>query len=285
MSILPNPKKIKALALDLDGTLLGPGPVLSERTIRAVKGCRERGIKIIIATGRAILSAERFCLPLEAEGPTIYFNGALVADMPKAEILKITLLDKKAAEICLGLSREMGVYYHVFLPGNNLNPRITLVADRDTPDRDAYFKHTGIMAELADLEKVLRQKQLKGLVKSMFLAEPEILEEIRLRLNKLLGNSVYAVKSSRTFLEIMNKNVSKGRALQFVMKRLSLKKEEVIAFGDEENDLPMFSTAGFSAAPSNAKDAVKRAAGLVIGSNADDGVAAFLEEFILSSSP
>jgi hydroxymethylpyrimidine pyrophosphatase-like HAD family hydrolase len=63
------------------------------------------------------------------------------------------------------------------------------------------------------------------------------------------------------------------------MEHLSIKKEEIIAFGDEENDLPMFEAAGFSAAPFNAKENVKAKADLVVGSNAEDGVAAFLEEF------
>jgi hydroxymethylpyrimidine pyrophosphatase-like HAD family hydrolase len=69
-----------------------------------------RGIRIIIATGRAIDSAERFRLPLGAEGPMIYFNGAVVAQMPGAVLLKTTLLDPKAADFCVDLSREMKVY-------------------------------------------------------------------------------------------------------------------------------------------------------------------------------
>jgi hydroxymethylpyrimidine pyrophosphatase-like HAD family hydrolase len=73
--------------------------------------------------------------------------------------------------------------------------------------------------------------------------------------------------------------VSKGQGLKAAMKRLSIKSEEVIAFGDEENDLPMFSVAGFSAAPANAKESVKAGADIVIGSNAEDGVAAFLEKY------
>jgi hydroxymethylpyrimidine pyrophosphatase-like HAD family hydrolase len=62
------------------------------------------------------------------------------------------------------------------------------------------------------------------------------------------------------------------------MEKRGLKPEEIIALGDEENDLPMFSVAGFSVAPANAKDKVKSAASLVIGANTEDGVAAFLEE-------
>jgi len=113
----------------------------------------------------------------------------------------------------------------------------------------------------------------------MFLAEPEVLATLRPKLQERLGKSAYIVQSTPTFLEIMDAKVSKGQGLKFVMEHCSLKSEEVIAFGDEENDLPMFAAAGFSAAPSNAKENVKAAADLVIGSNAEDGVAAFLEEF------
>ena len=112
----------------------------------------------------------------------------------------------------------------------------------------------------------------------MFIAEPEIQAEIRLHLDERPGG-IYVTQTQPTFLEIMDAEASKGRGLKFIMDHLALKKEEVIAFGDEENDLPMFTAAGFSAAPSGAKENVKAAANLVIGSNAEDGVAAFLEDF------
>jgi hydroxymethylpyrimidine pyrophosphatase-like HAD family hydrolase len=62
------------------------------------------------------------------------------------------------------------------------------------------------------------------------------------------------------------------------MEKRGLKPEELIALGDEENDLPMFSVAGFSVAPANAKEKVRQAADLVTGPNTEDGIAAFLEE-------
>ena len=80
-----------------------------------------------------------------------------------------------------------------------------------------------------------------------------------------------------TFLEIMNAGVSKGEGLKTAMKCRGLKMDELIAFGDEENDLPMFSVAGFSAAPSSAKEKVRQAADFVFGSNAEEGLASFLE--------
>jgi len=277
---LPKPENIGALALDLDGTILAPGAVLSERMIAAINKCVQRGLKIIISTGRAIEAAERFRKLLGAEGPMVYYNGAVVAEipaeMPEGRILRTTLLDKKKAEFCVDLSRETGIYCQIYLFNGK---GIPLLAERDGPEREMYYKHTGILAELVDLKAVLNQGEFLGCVKAMFLAEPEFFEKLRLRLDERLGKSVYIAQTLRTFLEVMDAKVSKGQGLSFAMERLSLKREEVIAFGDEENDIPMFANAGFSVAPSNAKDAVKAKADLVVGSNAEDGVAIFLEEF------
>jgi len=273
---LPKPANIKALAIDLDGTILAPGAALSERAITAVNKCVKRGLKIIIATGRAIEAAERFRTSFGAEGPMIYYNGAVVAEFPQGRILKTTLLDKEKAELCVDLSRETGMYCQIYLFNEKSIP---LLAERDGPEREMYYKHTGILAELVDLKAALNQRDFSGCVKAMFLAEPELLTELRLPLEKRFGKSVYIAQTQRTFLEVMDAKVSKGQGLSFAMERLSLKREEVIAFGDEENDIPMFACAGFSVAPSNAKDTVKAKADLVVGSNVEDGVAAFLEEF------
>ena len=263
----------------MDGTILAPGAVLSERTIRAVKACQQRGLKAFIATGRAIGGTEPFREALGLEGPMIYCNGAIVLDMPSGRILSTTLLDKESTSFCVDISREMGVYYQVFFPGTADKRQTPLIAEQDGPERELYFTHAGMRAELGDLKEVLNQPEVEGCIKGLFMAEPEILAEVRVKLEARFGKSVYLVHTFRTYLETMNANVSKGRGLKLIMEHYSLKREEVIAFGDEENDLPMFAAAGFSVAPANAKDSVKAAADMVIGSNAEDGVAAFLEEF------
>ncbi|MCL2381906.1 MAG: Cof-type HAD-IIB family hydrolase [Treponema sp.] len=279
MSISVKPENIKALALDLDGTILAPGVALRERTIRAVNACQKRGIRVIINTGRTIDGAERFRAALGVEGPMIYCNGAVVADMPEGRPLSTILLAKEAAAFCVDLSRETGAYCQVFFPGGTGEKRTILMAEREGPHREMYAAHAGRRAELGDLKEALNRHALEGCIKSMFLAEPDVLNMLRSRIEERLGKSVYVAQTLRTFLEIMDANASKGRGLAFVMKRYSLKSGEVMAFGDEENDLPMFAVSGFSAAPANAKDSVKAAADIVIGSNAEDGVAAFLEEF------
>ena len=279
MSTFANPNNIKALALDLDGTILAPGVVLSERTIRAVKACQQRGLRIIINTGRSIYSTEPFRAALGIEGPIICCNGAVVADMSAGRLINTILLDKETVAACVDFSREMKVYFQALFPGDIREKRAKFMAEWAGPEREMYYNHAGLRAELGDLKEALSRPELEGCIKGMFLAEPEILTPLRAKIEERFGKNVYIAHTMRTFLEVMDSKASKGEGLKLVMEYYSLKSEEVIAFGDEENDLPMFAVAGFSAATSNGKDNVKAAANIVIGSNAEDGVAAFLEEF------
>jgi Cof subfamily protein (haloacid dehalogenase superfamily) len=272
-----NPGYIKALALDLDGTVLGPGAALSNRTRKTINACREKGLQLIIATGRAIEAAERFRIPLGAEGPMVYFNGAIVADMPGAKILNSTLLDFEVVDFCIDLARNTGAYYQVFFPGTKETPRQLLMAEKEGAEREMYFNHTGIWAETGDLKKAAAG--FPGCIKSMFVAEPEVQDALRPQIEERFGNTIYIARTLRNFLEIMDCRVSKGQGLRFALECRGLKPEEIIAFGDEENDIPMVEAVRFSAVPASAKDTVKARANLVIGPNTEDGVAAFLEEF------
>jgi hypothetical protein len=267
------------MAIDLDGTTLAPGGILNERTARAINLCKQRGIRIILATGRAIEAAEPFRSAFGAEGPMIYYNGAVLVDMPEEKILNTALLDKTVAEFCVNLARDMKVYCQAYVPDRDNESRIPLLAELDSQYREWYYKITGMLAELGDLREVLRHPKLRGCVKTMFLAEPEILAEVRLELEARFGETVCIAQTHRTFLEVTGPNATKGLGLKFVMEHCSIAKEEIIAFGDEENDLPMSSVAGFFLVPSSGKDMVKAKADIVIGPNTEDGVAVFLEEF------
>jgi Cof subfamily protein (haloacid dehalogenase superfamily) len=275
-----NLENIKALALDLDGSVLAPGPVLTERTAAALRACREKGLHIIFATGRAIAAAEKFREPLGAEGPMVYFNGAVVADMPGAKILSITPMQNEVVEFCVDLSRKLNVYYQIYFSETGAEPRQVLMAEKESPHRDMYTNHTDILSEMGDLKKVIAAPGFSGCIKSMFLTEAETQEKIRPALAERFGNSIYVARTFPTFLEVMA-SVSKGRGLSLALEHRGLKPEEVIAFGDEENDLPMFGLAAWSVAPANAKESVKAAADSITLSNTEDGIADFLEKTFL----
>lgn len=274
----PDPQRVQALALDLDGTMLNPEGILTPVTLAALKACQERGIRLFIATGRALESADRFRTALGAGGPLICFNGAEVADMPAGKMLDHTLLRAEVIEFCAALSREEGIYYQVFFPEQSGAARSILVAEAETKETAMYRNHTGIQTHIGNILEFLAGPGREGCFKSMFLCEPELHGSIRSRLLERFGSSIYVAQTLRTFLEVMSAGVSKGRGLQCAMEYTGVKSGEVIAFGDEENDLPMFNAAGFSVAPANAREEVRNAAGLVVPSNAEDGPALFLKE-------
>jgi len=283
MRNLPNPKNIKALAMDMDGTLLGNNGNLTERSIRAIKKCREMGIRVIIATGRVIEAAEPFRKAINAEGPMIYLNGSIIADMDMGGIIKTTFMDKKAAEYCVDLALEYGIFCQIYVQTGNdkieEKQNISLLSVKDCPERQYYLGKTGILSEIIDLKKFLSNPDFNHVIKTMFICEPEIQTQICPKLFNDIGSNVYIIQTYRTYLEILSKNISKGKALSGIMDEFSILPGEIIAFGDEENDIPMFEVAGYSAAPSSAKESIRARADIIIGDNDEDGVAAFLEGF------
>lgn len=273
-----DPAKIKAFALDLDGTCLGLDGSLSDRTIRALKMCLHRGIQVILCTGRSIDAAEQYRLAIGAEGPMVYFNGAEVVDMPSETMVKATLLSLEVVDYCVDLARSRGLYYQVYFPGTPEHPRGILMAEHQAQETGMYRIHTGIQAVIGDLKQALAQPGLKGGVKGMFISEPLFHEDIRSQLVERFGKGIYIARTSRTFLEIMDAGVSKGMGLRCALAYQGLQDAPVIAFGDEENDLPLFEAATYAAAPANAKEAVLRAADFHFGPNTEDGLAELLEQ-------
>jgi len=277
-------KNIKALALDLDGTTLLPDTKLGERTAQCLKKLMAGGMQVILCTGRAIESSRRYYSAIGATGPMVFFNGAEVVDVPDIKVISSDLLGLDVIDYAIDVAREMDVHLQIFLPPGAMVPGVeqhsweTLFVDRFRAEAEMYQRHTGIQPVVMDLKAAIAAPELKGCPKLMFITEPELHDAIRHKMTERFGSRIYMARTFPTFLEVMNAGVSKGAGLKTVMECRGLKPEEVIAFGDEENDIPMFDVAGFSAAPSNAREKVRKAADFVFGSNAEEGIAAFLEE-------
>jgi len=279
------PKKIKGLAIDLDGTTLLPNAILGERTKNCLRELISRGMHIIIATGRAIESSERYRSAIGAEGPMVFFNGAEVADIPSGKILYTNLINMDVVNFGIDIARELGIYYQIYLQAG-ISPDTgkedpqqkwgALLIDRYCEEAEYYYKHTGINPIVKDLKKVAALP-VEGCIKGMYIVDQSMHDEVRRRINERFGDQVSVIRSYPTFLEILNKGVSKGEGLRIAMLHRGLKPEEVLAFGDEENDLPMFPVAGFAAAPENGRENVKKAADLIYKSNAEEGLAQYLE--------
>lgn len=290
MDIKIDKNKIKAIAIDLDGTTLLPNTTLGEYTINTIHKLISKGIQVMISTGRAIEASERFRSALGAEGPMVFFNGAEVADMPEGKILHTNGISMDVVDYGTDIARDLNIHYQVYLPAGispntgNEDPahkREALVIEKYGEEAKMYFEHTGVTPVVTDLKKMAALPNLKTAIKGMYIADPSLHDEVRKRMNDRFGEQIIVARSYPTFLEIINKGVSKGEGLKIAMNHRGLKPEEVIAFGDEENDLPMIGIAGYFGAPASARDKIREAADFIYPSNAEEGLANFLDEMFL----
>ena len=277
-------EKIKALALDLDGTALLPDTTMGERTVKVLIELKERGIQTVLCTGRAIEAAEKYRKAIGAEGPMVYFNGAEVVDMPAGAILSAAMLELEVVDFCIDLARALDIHFQVFFPPGIIEGKDrweALVIEKTRPESEVYRNHTGIIPVTRNLKTLISAPGLRGCVKAMFICEPARHDEIRAKLAGRFGSKIYVARTYPTFIEVMNAGVSKGEGLKTALKYRGLNTAEVLALGDEENDLLMFTVSGLSAAPANARDHVREKADFIFGSNAEEGIAAFLAEKFL----
>ena len=286
MSKTIDPKAIRALAIDLDGTTLLPDTTLGERTRNCIQKLIFCGMQIIIATGRAVESVEKFRSEMGAEGPMVFYNGAEVVDVPSGRTLYANLINPDVVDFGADVARDLNIHYQVYLPAG-ISPDTgkedpsykwgTLLINKYSAEAAMYEKHTSIVPVVKDLKSIAKLP-IAGCIKGMFIADPSLHDEIRKRMTDRFSDQINVMRSFPTFLEVINAGVSKGEGLKVAMKHRGLKPEEVIAFGDEENDLPMFTAAGFSAAPESAREKIRKEADFVYGSNANEGLAVWLEE-------
>jgi len=284
------PEVIKALALDLDGTTLLPDGILGEKTKSCIKKLISRGMQIIIATGRAIEASEKYRSAMGAQGPMVFFNGAEVADVPSGRILHTNPISMDVVSFGADVARDLGIHYQVYLPAG-ISPETgekdpkqkweTLLIEEYGSEAEYYYNHTGITPVVKDL-KSIAALPVDGCIKGMFIADPSFHDEVRKRMENHFGDSITVMRSYPTFLEVINTGVSKGEGLRIAMEHRGLKPHEVIAFGDEENDLPMFSAAGYACAPENAREKIRSAADYIYGPNTEEGLAAYLEKIFLA---
>jgi Cof subfamily protein (haloacid dehalogenase superfamily) len=262
----------------LDGTVLGADSRLSGRTLRALRGCVSGGLRVIIATGRCMASSEKYRAAIGADGPMVYYNGAVTLDMPSRTALDKHTIGQDAISCCADIAHAENMHFQTFICGDAGGFLETPVAENPSLETRAYTKRTGLGFTYGSLYDALKEDGGFYCPKGIFIGDEPALRRVKRLVRERLGGAVDTMLSADTILEVLAAGVSKATGLRAVLDYYGLSPAEVIAFGDEENDIQMLSMAGFSASPSNARASVRDTASVVIGANTEDGVARFLEE-------
>ncbi|CAM2750005.1 sugar-phosphatase [Hathewaya histolytica] len=264
----------KLLALDLDGTLLLNDGTISKENIDNIKKARDKGVKIVLATGRPIDGIKRFIKQLDLiteEDYTVTYNGALVQNNLTEEVLFEKPLSMKDYRELYDLSKGLKVNIHALTDQIVLTPKMS--------------KYTALEAELNKIEiEEIPVKDLPedtNIVKIMFIDEPEHLNKVIANIPKNIGEKYTMVQSAPFFFEFLHKEVNKWTGVSALAKRLNIKREEIICVGDAGNDYHMIKNAGLGVAMENAFDEIKECAKYITDTNEEHGVAKVIKEFIL----
>ncbi|MEQ7192884.1 Cof-type HAD-IIB family hydrolase [Enterococcus avium] len=275
---------IKAIVLDIDGTLLNTGKIISEKTKQALIAAQEKGIKVILASGRPTTGMLELAEQLEMtkyEGFLVSYNGARVTDCLTKEVLFNQAMSIETGQAILEHLKKFDVIPMIdkedYLYVNDVYSGML-----DLPDgafniieyeaRGGNFK----LSEIDDLAAFATFPINKILI----VAQPEYLQKIALALHAPFDEIVTAAFSAPFYFEFTDKGIDKAKALNTVFPEMGIHSENIIAFGDGHNDRSIIEYAGIGVAMGNAVDALKEIADDVTLSCDEDGIAAGLEKYL-----
>ena len=255
----------KLVVVDLDGTLLDDNQIISEKNNKIISQLKEKGISFVLASGRPYQSLEEYAGILKLKTPVISTNGALIKNIANSEIVFESLLSFKDAEKIFdyGLKHKFSVivyYADEFLATDQK----TAIYQKDMEGIDVKFSN--------------KLRNNKRPLKIVFKAEAEKVKNKLAEVNNIFASNFCITQSDEHYIEFMNRGISKGRGIDYLMEKYDLKKEEIIAIGNNFNDISMLDNSGLAVAMGNSPEEVKKHADLITKSNQEDGVAVILEE-------
>ncbi|MDF2538754.1 MAG: hypothetical protein K0S76_1775 [Herbinix sp.] len=269
---------------DLDGTLLQPNVELSEHTITVLNDFMNQGLLFSVATARSIASVKPILKDLKVSVPIVLMNGVCIYDLNKKEYIKVETFRKDSIAFLMTLISS----YHLkgFIYTIKDGKLATYYEDLSSkPLRDFYEERVNrYQKQFIQVEHFASLIE-EPIIYFSLLDHKEKLEPIYCLVEEIpdLNCTMYKdnYSSDWWYLEIFSNNASKYHAVKFLREYLKL--DRIVCFGDNRNDIPLFAASDYRLAVANAVDELKDKADEVIGSNIDNGVAAWLEQNLYSS--
>lgn len=275
---------IKAIALDIDGTLTNDEKVVTARTRGALLAAQRSGVRLILSSGRPIQGLRALAAELDLPangGLLVAFNGAHVVDARTDEVLFDQPMDPSALASLVGHMREFDVIPWI-TEGSRLYVERGMrhvITYRGEPLDIVEYERKMCDLELHEVDDLL---EVCGMPQDKLLcaSEPEYLQQHWRAMYGPFTDELSGMFTADFYFEFMAPGIDKGRALAGALPKLGIDASEVIAFGDGQNDVSMLRWAGTGVAMGNAVDEAKAAADMVTASNNDDGIALALAEFL-----
>ncbi|WAM33406.1 Cof-type HAD-IIB family hydrolase [Caldicellulosiruptor morganii] len=258
---------VKLVATDLDDTLLSKDLKIAEKNLRAIEFLKQKGVILILASGRPYPSVKKIAYDLGNLNPMITYQGALIYDPGTDRKLYGFEIQPDDAKKLIKLAKQENIHVHIYID----NVWYVEVFN----EKVEYYRNlTGLEpVKVDDLHDFVN----KSVTKVLFFDEHQRLKRIKDNLPSEFLKKFNIMFSKPFFLEFTDVNASKGNALRFLAGYYNIKREEVMAIGDGDNDISMIEYAGVGVAVENATEKLKQVADFVTLSCDDGGFAHAIE--------
>ncbi|MCW6667602.1 Cof-type HAD-IIB family hydrolase [Aerococcaceae bacterium NML190938] len=267
---------IKLIAIDLDGTLLKSDKTISQGNLKALKYAHDKGVKVVICTGRPYFAMKSFIEEIGFTSPDDYiitYNGGQVQKAADGEVLVSNTMTEQ----------QMRAWYteteRLQLPLNIIDKDYVYEPLAYPTGRESIYLELGnnLPTRKVDYHSFDKAHRFN---KYVICIEEQYLDRQIAELQPQFRSEFSVVKSRPYLLEIMANNVTKGNALLQLGERLGIQPNEMMTMGDQENDLSMIELAGIGVAMGNAIPMIQTAADYISAHNEQDGVAQAIYQFI-----
>ncbi len=267
----------RIIAMDLDDTLLKHDLTISDHTVEVLQACTDRGILVVLASGRAPEAMYPYAKRIGIDKQNSYIvanNGSQILMSDTRELIYERYLPEAIAIEAFRLTVAAGLSCHIY-------DDKTIYVSRETEYSDRDYRLSGLKPIVPDdFEEVIR----RGVYKLVIPGHPEYVTPVEAEFKVLFRDRATVFVSKPFFLEVLPLNAGKGEALQEIAETiLTYSRNDVMAFGDSMNDESMIRYAGLSVAMKNSRQEILDLAKCITDrTNDDDGIADFLEKYVLA---
>lgn len=285
----------KLIAIDLDGTLLNSYGQVSERNREALKKAQEKGIQIVLASGRSTNSVKNMANELGNNNYIICGNGSLVYDLRNEDIIYDKFIEKKKALQIIKICEQNSIYYNVYTENmviaKTLSNNVLFYHQENANKPDSRKTKINLVENIYEyIENLENENILKFTISdNSNIIFNSIIKKLRDIKNidvldvahmsrKIIKSGTEEVEIAYYYTEITNENVDKWNATKWLAEKLNISNEEIIGIGDNVNDKLLIENAGLGVAMGNSAPYIKEIADRVVATNNEDGVAQIIEE-------
>lgn len=264
----------RLVLFDLDATLLDSRRQIGDENVRAIARLTTAGVRVGLATGRPPLSVAPYVERMRPNAPLVHFNGAMVRDFGSGTVIFERTLDRDAAAGCIALARAHGFHVNLYM-GSQIWIDSPSATSRESEVKDGVPHR--VMRELV---AALRSSSVAP-TKLLCIGPPEGIAPLAAAVRAAHGDAVTLVNSETTYLEVLPPGCSKLEAARVLAAHLSIAIDEVMAFGDNLNDLELLTGCGLGVAMGNSHPEVLARVATHIGHHDTNAIAGFLNGYAI----